>query len=93
MAPTANQRKAAEALKAEGVLAHPLSACSCCVAVVHANRPPPATTSHCTSFQRPAGNALFAKGRFMPAAERYTEAITLVGKDPAFAGVQQQCTR
>lgn len=86
MAPTANQRKAAEALKAEGalsacVVSTPLHSC------VHANtdNPPPRLTA--TSFHR-AGNALFAKGRFMPAAERYTEAITLVGKDPAFAGVR-----
>jgi STIP1 family protein 1 len=33
------------------------------------------------------GNALFSKGRYLPAAERYTEAITLVSKDPAFAAL------
>lgn len=32
-----------------------------------------------------AGNSLFVKGRYLPAVERYTEAITLVPKDPAFA--------
>lgn len=31
------------------------------------------------------GNTLFSKGRYLPAAERYTEAITLVPADPAFA--------
>jgi STIP1 family protein 1 len=31
-----------------------------------------------------SGNALFSKGRYLPAAERYTEAITLIPKDPGF---------
>lgn len=30
------------------------------------------------------GNVLFSKGRYLPAAERYTEAITLIPKDPGF---------
>lgn len=48
---------------------------------------PTATQRKAAETLKAEGNTLFSKGRFLPAAERYTEAITLVPRDPAFAAL------
>lgn len=47
----------------------------------------PRTCTHALPLLRRQGNALFSKGRFLAAADLYTEAITLVPGERAYASL------